>query len=952
MKSILLLLFYFTLLFATSIAFNPKKWSPYSGSGDGHFVITEDAAEHAAVDFLTLLAKQQNIEIPDTVSKNVKSYCSFLNMPCSKYESAVADLTEANSRVDDDYANLARYHFDAESFKQADTMLIKNKQAVVLQINGSQSFQSARELAGKILHTLQDFYSHSNWIEMNEVKAHRHLARSLDLGTLAEPDQATCSDCNLGPGQFTCKDNILPEILEGRILTSGYYGGQDIVKPEGVGKCSHGGQFDTSRNDYANGGINKDVQLAWFAPHQYLQQQAVDTATDATYHFLLDIMDITGTDYFGQFLGLTEPITKIFIFDANLATCSLISSIVEQVIIPNEFKGVEVVNYVIDGVGIIQKYSTQELLANCKAEILSVEPVDIFQAMKTVMQEVKTSQTTINLVMKSTSPGSFNQLRPFLKKMDITVNLFYENDRPSKDVHDLVRKTGGTVVPVSIFQDSRQKATARESSDDEVLVLLYEDKMTSALERTVYFNVDPTIDELIIRIEAPNGGLTDCNFISPPGKINITEKVERLPNFISYRIAEPAIGQWTLEVLYNAVGEYFTAAVSGHSDLKTEVQVGKVSADNSNHFAGFISFEGEPIAGFNGSVEIDIGNSYDGNDEIENLKVQLVSNDYKSIFIEQSCEGNISSGFIAENVIIPSENFRIRLIGNWKKANSPLERWESRLYDPVPFFIKADDKNNTAIDSAFVQVNVPLQLPFVLRYFGNATKESFKLYAIDNLNVTESVEPTTLQLGFNETGYFSVNLMVSSKDLIGYVAKIEIYAEDSDGNVNYVLRSLVVMPEVIDILAPKFTDMWFEDEKCVNLTSSDCHTYYWQSKVEFFDNQNGLLDKYAVRILEDISDYQNGSIEYEISDLKKGETNRKAKAEFKMDCCIAEFELLAIDTVGNLDAAYFSNALKPEYEAYNSYVEWWVYVVGVIGGLLLLALIAGIGFYIFVKCIN
>ena len=50
-------------------------------------------------------------------------------------------------------------------------------------------------------------------------------------------------------------------------LTSGYRSGQDVKKPENMGKCSHDGTLDESRLKPATGGINKDTATTVESPH-------------------------------------------------------------------------------------------------------------------------------------------------------------------------------------------------------------------------------------------------------------------------------------------------------------------------------------------------------------------------------------------------------------------------------------------------------------------------------------------------------------------------------------------------------------------------------------------------------------------------------------------------------------------------------------------------------------
>ena len=74
-----------------------------------------------------------------------------------------------------------------------------------------------------------------------------------------------------------CKNNILPEINNKKLLTSGYLFNQSnenhdpLSKPTNVEKCSHGGVIDDSSNVPAIGGINKDSNTLILSPHSNFQ---------------------------------------------------------------------------------------------------------------------------------------------------------------------------------------------------------------------------------------------------------------------------------------------------------------------------------------------------------------------------------------------------------------------------------------------------------------------------------------------------------------------------------------------------------------------------------------------------------------------------------------------------------------------------------------------------------
>ncbi len=177
--------------------------------------------------------------------------------------------------------------------------------------NKTKDLVQARQVLGQLLHTLQDFYSHSNWIELGKKDINKRLGLYEDIGRVASPNQSTCTNkgcitkrvkcvrnyklllfiyllylksflqkitLNKCPLEYyECKNNIRSEIIKKGLLTSGYLVNQHnednepISKPTHVEKCSHGSVLDKSSHIPAIGGINKDTIVSIYSPHFDLQ---------------------------------------------------------------------------------------------------------------------------------------------------------------------------------------------------------------------------------------------------------------------------------------------------------------------------------------------------------------------------------------------------------------------------------------------------------------------------------------------------------------------------------------------------------------------------------------------------------------------------------------------------------------------------------------------------------
>lgn len=258
-------------------------------------------------------------------------------------KNAREQIAEACAMVDDPHGeekNMPEAHFDGEQFEEGQQRLLTLRANVVDSLKKGQG-SVARTNLGRLLHTLQDFYSHSNWIELGNLAPNNQLGRK--GGKIYTPDKtvATCKDCVsfsspevrvewernnqclqkckfgdhdyyhagatigcvlyfediaedsdplipdalLGPQG--CKSNqCVDNLIENTHLTSGYYGGQNVTKlnPD---KCNHGGAFDSGAKGFE--GINKDTRHIMFSPHYYLHDKAAEVSIAATTEFLLDL---------------------------------------------------------------------------------------------------------------------------------------------------------------------------------------------------------------------------------------------------------------------------------------------------------------------------------------------------------------------------------------------------------------------------------------------------------------------------------------------------------------------------------------------------------------------------------------------------------------------------------------------------------------------------------------
>jgi hypothetical protein len=292
----------------------PTSFSSFEDST--HYSITECTLFELAGEYLQKVYRNNNFQsiISDqglpcpTISmyNKIKKELDALKIDAHGWISAVKAIAQANTRQDNVEIFNSATHVDNEEFDNAAQLISKRFDGTLSSILQFE-YADARESFGSLLHTVQDFYSHSNWIELGHRVPNRGIGKYQILGRYASKDMPTCDSCN----QHDCRHNILPSIINGNILTSGYYTlpmasniSSSVFTP--VGKCHHGDSMDliTNYNKF-NGGINKDTRDS---DHGYLHTVAAAVAYNATKQIFNELWTLIGDETFGRFLSLSPDL--------------------------------------------------------------------------------------------------------------------------------------------------------------------------------------------------------------------------------------------------------------------------------------------------------------------------------------------------------------------------------------------------------------------------------------------------------------------------------------------------------------------------------------------------------------------------------------------------------------------------------------------------------------------
>ncbi|KAM7135943.1 von Willebrand factor A domain-containing protein 7 isoform 1-T2 [Molossus nigricans] len=312
-SSVLLLLL--QLLPPTS-AFFPNIWSLLAAPGS---ITHQDLTEEAALNVTLQLFLEQPppgrppLHLEDFLGRTLLAddlFASYFGpgSPSRRFRAALGEVSRANAAQDflPTSRNDPDLHFDAERLGQGRTRLVGALRETLVAARALDHTLARRHL-GAALHALQDFYSHSNWVELGQQQPHPHLLwPRQELGSLAQEGDPTCSDCE----ELSCPGNLLGVTL----LTSGYFGTHPS-KP--LGKCSHGGRFDQSSSQPPRGGINKDSTAPGFSPHHMLHLQAAKLALLASIQAFSLLRSRLGDRGFSRLLDITPASSLSFVLDTT-----------------------------------------------------------------------------------------------------------------------------------------------------------------------------------------------------------------------------------------------------------------------------------------------------------------------------------------------------------------------------------------------------------------------------------------------------------------------------------------------------------------------------------------------------------------------------------------------------------------------------------------------------------
>jgi hypothetical protein len=729
----------FAFLFSTRAFFPTNLKAGFGALGKSHEKITDEAITELDREFFGV------------------------NSLTSTMEAAIEKIARANADVDKDQKTASK-HFDGESFPEGQQRIINLLNGIIMSLQ-KEDAEGARIQLGSALHTIQDFYSHSNWVELGNTVPHPGLGRPGNALNRLPATTATCRDCTDG-GFFSFPDCSMNLITTG--LTSGYYGGEDPpfnVKPSG--KCSHGGPLDSSARGRSGEGINKDSTRRTASPHDFLHNEAAAVAKDATKQFIRDIRTAVTPSQLKLLLGAGSTLAFVIDTTGNGAGSSLANSIdatggMGSIIDAVKEQATQIVNA---RLGTDEEPSKYVLVPFNDP---GVGPV-------TVTTDANTFINALNAL--SASGGGdcpeFSQagMLEGLAATDEDSDLFMFTDASSKD-----SALAGTVCSLATSKDIRiypilfgscssaiDPSYIREANDsggqvfslssseagsitqltdfivrsNTVNLLLINDTF-NGISRTYTVPVDSTMTRISFSIS----GTTSVVVRRPTGAVvqasDPDVRLLSLSGGTIYSITNPAVGGWNVSV--NGTGEV-SVEVSGESSLDLSsfsfVELGGAGAHQ-----GFFPIDGLPLAGQEGMVDAVMSGNFNTAQFSFRSKTGAVLQTLALSPVPETTDE------FSGQVTPPTSSFRVYVTGR-DITGANYQRLLSASIQPQTVKIDAPMSQD-------LRPGESLTYTFTVTNLG--APDTFSFTGWDDENYLTAVSPTVFSLNTRESRYVTVQL--------------------------------------------------------------------------------------------------------------------------------------------------------------------------------------------------
>lgn len=686
-------------------------------------------------------------------------------------KNARTTILDANASVDKDFAQFTARHCDAENLSGCNDVIVNIELAQVVTQLKADKAEDARKALGRAFHTLQDFYSHSNWVELGNGSVNPEIGKPGSVSNVAPLGTNTCIEAPAGQSCF--KENLTTGFL-----TSGYYSDQDRVKP--AGKCRHGGFFDKSPGF---GGINKDMASCTGtvaagvidAPHNDSHPAAAALAAQATFEVLKDIRSKVTEREYKNLLGIGP--TLAFAIDTTGSMGSAIASVrAASINIVNTRLGTdqEPSKYVLTpfsdpSVGPTTvtddastfKSALGRLYASGGGDCPELAMGGAFQALSASDDGGELYLFTDASAKDAGLVGSVFSLAA-KKKSKLFFSLFGSCSPYDPAYFFLANNTGGQVFILG-QSEAGQVAEFADlvSRSDSVDILSIGDVLTPA-PKNYTFPIDSQVSRLTISVAVTESASVSINRPDGSALSDGDPGVRRVPlsSALVYSIEAPQVGAWQLSV--EGSGD-FSILVNGQSTLSLDEFRFVESGGRPGH-EGVFPITGLPPVG----KEIGVLADFTGEPSGVVFEFRRKNGEVLDSFAlsnNDPYESTVQTG----QVVVPGSSFVVYALG-LDSNGTQFQRLLSSTFIPQELSVVAP----TAVNLPIGQVTT-----YMFKVQNDGAADSFRFTVFDDKGFLKAVSPTTISLNAGSSTLVRVDLLPPAGTAIGTVDTLTFTAEST-----------------------------------------------------------------------------------------------------------------------------------------------------------------------------
>ncbi|XP_030643648.1 von Willebrand factor A domain-containing protein 7-like [Chanos chanos] len=824
------------------------------------------------------------------------------------FRTVVKNIKDSNALVDFWHVFDEEYHFDSEAFLKGRDLITRGVATIKANLR-RKNYEPARDKLGEILHTLQDFYSHSNWIELGNKFPYSNLIRpDLPMDNIADRNTPTCRSCSGG----NCDNNILESIIREKKLTSGYFEVSSPEKPNG--KCSHGGFYDKTSETEPTGGINKDT---FDSDHGKLHLQAADVATAATAELLEDIRGAVGDSEFLRFMGITQSSSVLcfvidttgsmgndidevkrvtsFIIDSKRGTTDEPSAYIfvpfndpsfgplMKTTDPDEFKAQ------INALSVFGGGDEPEMCLSGLQLALTGAPLEseIFvftdasakdtELRSTVLALIESTKSRVNFFLtnalfsrrRRSSDGEQHQSQRFTSRLSNSLNQLYQ---------DLSEASGGQAIEVTKATLPQATSIIVDTSSSALVTLLQAVRNPAKAENFSVL-VDTSVKNLTVYI---TGNSPSFTIISPSGiSQDDTEsngglgEIQTVGNFYRVQLnSQNQTGLWQISI---DSAQPFTIKVTGQSVIDVQFNFVEIIEEPAPAYA---VLDSRPKADGNATLLVTVT----GGESVKLTEVALVEASGSGV-VNGTLQDVGGGDYLVTVTSVPAEKFVVRVRGE-----STLSRSTPNIFQRQSSTqLSASNISITTQVSDTWEPGTTLSVGFTVSTSGSGGNLIIRARN-DREFVTTLPESLTLDSAGSANSTVTLTAPSDTPSGTDVTLTIEVDTPGASDS-NFAVLRLSVVATVTDI-TPPVCEIVSVNANC----SSNCSLSTWELSANLTDGNGTGIQSLTVR-------QGNGNLTTTI--VADGGIN-VTLASYVASCCSEDFELVAVDEVDNVGTCFRS----------------------------------------------